>query len=140
MLIEAILLPLFVQVALIFGLLTWMGWLRVGDVRSGKVDRRDIALREPRWPARTQQAAYAFSNQFEVPVLFFVLVGLLISTRHADVIMVVLAWVFVLARIIQAGIHVTNNEVLWRSQAFALGVLVLLVMWIIFAIHILTGT
>ena len=59
-----------------------------------------IALREPNWPARTQQVANCFSNQFELPVLFYVLTILEIITRHADVVFVVLAWIFVLARLV----------------------------------------
>jgi hypothetical protein len=140
MMIEAILIPLFVQVGLTFALLFWMSGLRTHDYRSGVVDLRKVSLREPGWPARTTQVAYAFSNQFEVPVLFYVLVALLISTRHADLISVVLAWVFVIARIVQAGIHVTSNVVFRRGQAYAVGVVVLFVMWVIFAVRILSGT
>jgi len=101
------------------------------------VDLRNIALREPGWPARTTQVANAFSNQFEVPVLFYVLIVLLIATRHADLLFVVLAWLFVITRLVQAGIHVTDNVVLRRFRAYAAGVLVLLVMWIIFAVEML---
>jgi len=103
MMIEAILIPLFVQVGLTFMLLFGMGVMRTRDVRSGSVDLRNVGLREPRWPASTTQYAYAFSNQFEVPVLFYVLVCRLIMTRHADLMFVILAWIFVITRIIQAG-------------------------------------
>ncbi|HEY2138363.1 MAG TPA: MAPEG family protein [Xanthobacteraceae bacterium] len=140
MMFEAILIPLFVQVALVFGLLIWMCVRRGGDFRSGAVDPDKVALREPLYPERTTQAAYAYSNQFELPVLFYVLVALLIATRHADLIFVVLAWVFVITRLIQAGIHVTSNVIRWRGLAFGAGAIVLLVMWIIYAVEILTGT
>ena len=140
MMTQAILIPLFVEVALTFALLFGMAGLRTRDIKSGAVDRRNVALREPAWPQRTTQVAYAFANQFEVPVLFYVLVCLLLITRHADVVFVVLAWVFVIARILQAGIHVSSNKVLWRGQVFALGVVVLFIMWVIFAVEIITAT
>src|SRR6202158_3122232 len=140
MMFQAILIPLFVQVALTFGLLFWMGGLRGRDFGSGAVDPNKVGLREPGWPARTTQVAYAYSNQFELPVLFYVLVALLMIMRHADVIFVVLAWLFVLTRLIQAAIHVTNNDVLRRGQAYGVGVLVLFIMWVLFAVEILTGT
>ena len=140
MMIQAILIPLFVQVALVFALLFGMAALRVRDVASGTVDRRNIALREAGWPARTTQFMNAFANQFEVPVLFYVLVILLIMLHHAGWLFVLLAWIFVLFRILQAGIHVTANNVLWRGQAYAVSVVVLFVMWVIFAIEILSGT
>ena len=140
MMFQAILIPVFVQVALTFGLLFWMGALRGGDVRRGAVKLDKVGLREPGWPTRTTQVAYAFSNQFEVPVLFYVLVAFLMIMRHADVIFVVLAWLFVATRIVHAAIHVTSNAVKRRGPAFGIGVIVLLIMWVIFAVEILTGT
>jgi hypothetical protein len=94
--VQIVLLPLFVQVALTLGLGIWMAYLRRNDLRSGAVHPSKIALREPNWPARTQQVSYCFSNQFELPVLFYVLMILEIITRHADLIFLILAWVFVL--------------------------------------------
>jgi len=140
MMVQAILIPLFVQVALTFALWFGMATLRTRDIKGGAVDRRRIALGEPGWPARTTQFMNSFANQFEVPVLFYVLVILLIVLRHADLLFVILAWIFVLSRIVHAGIHVTRNEVLWRGQAYGLGAIVLFVMWVMFAVEILAGT
>ena len=58
-------------------------------------------------------------------------------TKHADLIFVVMAWIFVLLRIGHAYIHTTSNHVPTRFRIFAAGVLVLLLMWIIFAVRIL---
>ena len=98
MTIQAILLPLFVEVALTLGLLVWLFLLRRRDLVSRTVHPSKIALREPNWPQRTQQIANSFSNQFELPALFYVLTVLEIITRHADVVFVVLAWIFVIGR------------------------------------------
>ena len=49
----------------------------------------------------------------------------------------VLAWVFVLTRLLHAYIHTTSNIVRHRFNAFAVGVFILLAMWIIFAVRIL---
>jgi hypothetical protein len=135
--VQAILLPLFVQVALVFALAIRMAMLRGLALRNGEVHPRDIALREPNWPARATQAAYAFSNQFELPVLFYVLTILALQTRHADLLFVVLAWIFVLSRIVQAFVHVTSNRIRIRGAAYGVGGIVLLVMWIIFAVEVL---
>ena len=140
MMFQGILFPTFVQVGLTFVLLFWMAGLRTRDVRSGAVKPQSVSLREPLWPARTTQIAYAFSNQFEVPMLFYVLVALLIAMRHADLIQVLLAWVFVVTRLVHAGIFTTSNTVLYRGQAYAAGVIVLFIMWVMFAIEILLGT
>jgi hypothetical protein len=137
--IQAVLLPLFVEVILTLGLLLWLGFVRRDDLRSGAVRPEQIALREPNWPKRTQQIAYCFSNQFELPVLFYVLTILSIITHHADLIFVVLAWVFVLARIAQALVHTTSNVVMQRGTLYAVGALALMAAWLIFIVRILSG-
>ena len=137
--IQAILLPLFVEVALTLCLLLWLAELRRRDFKSGAVRPSQIALREPNWPVRTQQIAYSFSNQFELPVLFYVLTILEIITRHADLVFVVLAWIFVLMRIVQAYVHPTSNVVLRRGSFYVVGALVLIIMWAIFMVRILLG-
>lgn len=137
--IRAILLPLFVEVALTLGLLLWLALARRGDIRSGATHPSKIALREPNWPTRTQQIAYSFSNQFELPVLFYVLTILEIITRHADLVFVVLAWVFVAMRLGQSYVHTTSNRVVRRGMIYAVGAVVLIVMWVIFMVRIVLG-
>jgi hypothetical protein len=136
---QTILLPLFVEVALTLCLLLWLAELRRRDFKSGAVRPSQIALREPNWPVRTQQVAYSFSNQFELPVLFYVLTILEIMMRHADLVFVVLAWIFVLMRIAQAYVHTTSNVVLRRGSFYVVGALVLIIMWVIFMVRILLG-
>jgi hypothetical protein len=137
--LQAVLLPLFVEVLLTFGLLVWLGILRNRDLTGGAVKLRDIGLREPNWPPRTLQAAYSFSNQFELPVLFYVLTILVIITRHADLIFVVMAWVFVIMRLAQAYEHTTTNHVRRRGMFYGVAAVVLFLMWAIFAVRILFG-
>jgi hypothetical protein len=137
--LQAVLLPLFVEVILTFALMLWMGALRSGDYRSGVVKAGDIALREPNWPKRTAQAANAFSNQFELPVLFYVLTILEWVTRHAGYVFVVLAWIFVVCRLLQAYVHITSNVVRFRSVFFSISALVLMIMWAIYIVEVLTG-
>ena len=82
--LQAILLPLFVEVILTFVLLG--GWPHCAPrYNSGSVRPEDIALREPNWSTRTLQVAYSFSNQFELPVLFYVLTILAYMTHNAGV-------------------------------------------------------
>ena len=137
--LQAVLAPLFVQVVLTFALLVWLANQRITLISSGVVKRTDIALREPNWPARTLQLQNAVSNQFEVPVLFYALTILSIVTRHADLAFVILAWVFVLLRIIHASIHVTDNDVRRRGLTFIAATTVLMVIWILFMLRILLG-
>ena len=137
---EMILLPLFVEVILTFVLLFWLGPLRARDFRSGLVREEDIALRQPNWSKPALQVQYSFSNQFELPVLFYVLTILAYVTHHAGVLFVVLAWVFVIFRLFQAYVHVTNNKVMLRGAFFGVSAVALAIMWIVFIVEILTGT
>jgi hypothetical protein len=137
--IRFVLLPLFVEVLLTFGLMLGMMFHRTSALRRGESRFEAIALREPNWPVRAQQFAYSFSNQFELPVLFYVLTILSVITRHADLLFVILAWIFVMFRILQASVHVTNNNVRLRGGFYGVSALVLLIMWVIFIVRILLG-
>lgn len=134
---KALLAPVFVQVLLTFCLLFWTGRVRFAAARAGAVRVQDISLGERTWPAPVQQVSNAFANQFELPVLFYAVVGLALATRQGDTLFVGLAWLFVLTRIVHAGIYATSNVVIRRFQAFLAGALVLLAMWFVFAVKIL---
>jgi hypothetical protein len=79
----------------------------------------------------------SFNNQFQLPLLYYVLVAIALPLRHADLVFVLLSWVFVVTRFAHAGIFVTTNNVQYRSLAWFAGVLVLLAMWLYFALRIL---
>jgi hypothetical protein len=137
--IQMILAPLFVQVLLTLGVMILMASRRSAAIRAKEVREADVALREPNWPPRAMQAAYAFGNQFELPVLFYLLTVLSIMTRHADLIFVLLAWVFVTLRVLQAWIYVTSNNLRYRAIYFAAGAIVLTIMWVVFIVRIMLG-
>jgi hypothetical protein len=135
--VQFVLLPLFVEVLLTFGVMFGMMYFRTATLQRGETRFEDIALRQPNWPVRASQFAYAFSNQFELPVLFYVLTVLEIVTRHADLLFVVLAWIFVATRVMQAVVHVTNNNVRVRGTFYGIGAIILVIMWVIFIVRIL---
>ncbi len=135
---QAILLPLFVEVLLTFALLIWMGPLRSRDLKSG-VRPESIALREPNWSKCTMQVANAFSNQFEIPVLFYVLTILEYVTHSAGTAFVVLAWIFVVFRYLHAYVHVTSNIVRIRGALYGISTLALVIAWVMYVVDVLTA-
>jgi hypothetical protein len=135
--IQIVLLPLFVEVLLTFGVMFGMMYFRTSSLQRGETRLKDIALREPNWPVRATQFGYAFANQFELPVLFYVLTILEIVTRHADLFFVFLAWVFVAMRVLQAWVHVTDNNVRVRGAFYGVGAIILVIMWAIYIVRIL---
>ena len=137
--ITAVILPVLVQAGLTLILLFCLGRTRVRHLRSGEVKVQDIVLGERNWPKRVTQIQNAYQNQFELPVLFYVLVALALVTRKADMLFVVMSWMFVVSRLAHAAIHTTSNKLAWRFQAFVIGVLLLAAMWVIFGIRIFSA-
>jgi hypothetical protein len=137
MTVQSVLLPVFVLVGLTFFLLLWMAGARRGALVGGETKIRDIALGQPNWPTRATQIGNCFSNQFELPLLFYILIAIALPLRHADLVIVMLSWVFVVCRFAHAGIFVTSNDLKARSLAWFAGVLVLFAMWLYFALKIL---
>ncbi|WP_229182781.1 MAPEG family protein [Bradyrhizobium oropedii] len=135
--VQMVLLPVFIQIGLTFALLFGMATLRTRTLASGETKMRDIALREQNWPARATQLGNCFANQFELPVLFYVLIAIALPLRRADLFIVLMSWVFVVTRFAHAGVFVTSNDVRPRSLAWFAGVLVLAAMWLYFALRLL---
>ena len=135
--VRMVLAPVFVLVGLTFALLLGMALSRRNALVSKQTKVRDIVLGQQNWPVRTTQIGNCFKNQFELPVLFYILIALALPLRHADLVIVLLSWVFVVARFVHAGIFVKSNDLNRRSLAWFAGALVLFIMWVYFALKIL---
>ncbi len=127
--VQMVLLPVFVLVALAFALLLGMAAGRDAGARN--------TSEQTNWPSRATKIGDCFEDQFELPLLFYALIALALPLRHADLVIVLLSWVFVVTRFAHAGIFVTSDNVRQRSQVWFAGVLVLLAMWLYFALKIL---
>jgi len=135
--VQMVLLPVFVLVGLTFALLLGMVATRRNALVSGETKIRDIALGEPNWPKRAIQIANCYRNQFELPLLFYVLIAIALPLRRADLFIVLMSRMFVVIRFAHAGVFVTSNDLGQRSNVWLAGVLVLLAMWIYFALKLL---
>jgi hypothetical protein len=111
--IQMVLLPVFVQVGLTFALLLWL--------RGG----------------RGKAATGPISDELGLPLLFYVLIAIALPIRHADLVIVMLSWVFVVTRFAHAGILIGARDGGERSMAWYASVLVLLAMWLYFALKLL---
>ncbi|MGK9166143.1 MAPEG family protein [Inquilinus limosus] len=124
---QAILLPLFVQVALIFVLMIW-------TLRSRHRALQGAASGQP---ARSTEISDCLQSQLQLSLLFFVLVILAMMTRKADLLFVVMSWALVVVLIIHAAAEAGSGRPRLRSGAFAAAILLLLAMWVIFVLRIL---
>ena len=116
MTVQMVLLPVFVLVFLTLGLFFWTG-------RRGATTRND--------------ASDATNHASQLDLLFYALIAIGLPLRKIDLALVCLSWVFVVTRFFHAGIFVTSNNVRQRGLVWFSGVLVLLAMWIYFALKIL---
>lgn len=124
------------QAAVVIFLLFALGFGRFTAARKGRAKRGPDG--KLIFPERVVQLSDCVNNQFQVPSLFFVAALLALHTGAAGPIFAILAWVFVIFRVIHAAIFVTTNVILHRFLAFVVGAVVVLIMWAMILIHLLT--
>jgi hypothetical protein len=138
MTIPSILLPVFVEVALVFILLGLMARSRMDALNTG-VRARDIALSSDGFPARSRQISNCYTNQFEMPLLFIAAVILAIVVHHAGTLFVLVEWLFVIARVAHALVHTTSNNVAIRGPLFLASAVATALLWLLLALGVLFG-
>ena len=136
--IQSVLLPVLVQVALVFVLLGAMAKTRRDAMRAG-VRERDIALSDAAWPARAKQFANCYANQFEMPVLFMLAVIFAIVLHQAGTLFVILEWLFVALRLGHAFVHTTGNKVSVRGLLFIGSAAATALLWLLIFIGVFFG-
>jgi hypothetical protein len=131
-----ILWPTFALVAIIYAVWGVMFVKRFGHIRRNPPQPADFADGDAamRYFRPVEMPANNFRNLFEMPVLFFALVPLLMLTRHAGHVQVILAWIYVLLRGVHSLIHVGPNKVMPRFMVYFASCIVLSIMWIGFVI------
>ena len=132
---SAILWPAVVLALLTLGLFVPLIQGRFRAVKTGEARPGQFKLRE-REPDSTRAFYNAVVNQFETPVLFYALVALVFVTGQGDGWMVALAWGYVVFKAAQTFVLVTSNKLRPRMMAFGVAILLLTLMWILFALRL----
>jgi hypothetical protein len=139
--LTAILWPTFILVALVYAVWLTMFVKRFGHIKAHPPTAQDFSTGEAalRYFTPVEMPANNLRNLFEMPVLYFALVPLLLVTHHANHIQVLLAWIYVLLRIAHSAIHAGRGPVMPRFLVYALSCAVLSAMWIGFAVDLALG-
>ncbi|KRB31700.1 MULTISPECIES: MAPEG family protein [Mesorhizobium] len=132
----AIFWPVLAQVLLIYIVYAVLGRRRYGAIRSGEAKVGQYKVRSTE-PASSVTVAANLSNQFELPVLFYVLCLTLHVTNGVNYLTLALMWIFVASRCFHAWVHLTSNNLLLRSRSFSFGAVIILLGWIWLALHLL---
>lgn len=114
--------------------------LRVTAVTRGDVQPGYFLYNRGKLPDYLARVEQNYTNQFELPVLFYALILLLYVTHGANGIQLLLLWGFVLSRVVHSLIHIRLNRLLWRRNSFAVGFLLLLASWTLLGIQLLFRT
>lgn len=131
-----IFLPVLAHIFLIFMMYIYLAMVKSKAVKGGNVDRQKASLNSKAWPDNVVQVSNNLDNQFESPIIFYMLSVIYYLTANVDSILLSIMSLYVLTRYVHAYIHVTSNYVPYRFQIFRAGVLILLglTVWLAFKI------
>jgi len=120
--------PVLVQVLLTLLVYVLLIQRKIRAMKAGTVDMTRRALHDDAWPESVMQINNNIRNQFEVPVLFYVLAFSLWALDAVHWPALAAAWLFVISRIVHAGVHVGSNYVPNRRRVFTIGWFIVLAM------------
>jgi hypothetical protein len=128
--------PVVAMAALTFAVLGVLGALRFTAIRQRAYPLRYFKLMQrpagAEFPEHAEAAARNLINLFEVPVLFYALVPLLVLSGRRDALTLGLLWTFVAFRALHSAVHVTVNRLGLRFALHLMANLVLLAAWVCF--------
>lgn len=123
--------PMFMMVMLTFIILLFTFRVRSSSVKSGEVSIKYFSIYQgDHIPEIVHKTGRHFSNLFEIPVLFYVAGLLYLTLDQTSSFTVNCAWAFVASRIVHTCIHLGYNNVVHRAIVYAIGVALVLAMWI----------
>jgi len=114
---SSILWPMLAQIGWTFLLYVWLTVERARAVAGGEVNYSafEFSRNEPPSVARITRN---LANQFELPVIFYAAVVLLVVIGRVTTLDVLAAWVFVGGRVIHTLVQTRTNDVPLRGRVF----------------------
>ena len=125
---DLIFVPVLIQVLLTLFVFIRLGQVKEQAVKRGEVDQTRRALHDDAWPDYVLKVNNNIRNQFETPVLFFVLVIGLWSLGAATVTAQLLALTYALLRLAHASVHLGSNIIRIRKRLFQASIVALLLL------------
>ncbi|MEL0631361.1 MAPEG family protein [Pseudoalteromonas carrageenovora] len=126
-----IILAMFAQVTLSLVVMIVMGKRRITATKNKQLNLTDFKTMQLDKAGDTVRVADRnFSNQFEIPVLFYAGCLLALQLNSASYLVAALACLFVVSRIVHTIIHLGNNNVRARFNVFLFGCGCVFVIWL----------
>ncbi len=126
-----ILIPMLILVLWTLVMLGWMALSRLPVMSAMKMDPQagartaDLAAK---LPAEVQWKADNYNHLMEQPTIFYAVCIVLAISGNGEGLSLILAWTYVVSRIVHSVIQSTTNQVPLRFGIFAVGSMALLVM------------
>jgi hypothetical protein len=134
---NVIFLPVLAHMLLVFGLYIFLGKVKSLAVKEGQVDRQKAALNSREWPEYVVKVSNNLANQFESPILFYMLSVMYYLSDNVSAVLIILLSLYTISRYVHAYVHVTSNYVPYRFKSFLVGVLILLALTFYLVFNIL---
>ena len=127
---KLLILAMAAQAFLTMAILVLMGRERVPRVMSGEIPMAEVAVERTAYPLKARLLSNSFDNQFQLPVLFYVVALLALMLGGVTWLETIAAGLFVALRLAHAVIHVTTNHLLQRFAVYTTGLAVLAILWL----------
>jgi hypothetical protein len=130
--------PLLVQMLLTMYVFIALANKKFAAAKEGGIDLKRAAYDNNAWPQSVILVSNNLHNQFQAPLIFYVLSFAFFVLQQVDMVVLTIAWVFVVSRIVHFFIHTGSNFVPYRMKIFIVGFLCLLVLMAYLAIKLVS--
>ncbi|MEX2129084.1 MAG: MAPEG family protein [Xanthobacteraceae bacterium] len=134
----SILWPLLAQIVWTFSLYAWLTFARHQAVGRGEADYTSFEFNREEPPA-VARIRLNLANQFELPVIFYAAVALLVALDQVQAIDVIAGWIFVIGRVIHTGVQTLTDNVPLRGRVFLINFMAVVVLVVHLAWFALQG-
>lgn len=123
--------PLLAQMAIPIMVLLLNGKRKAADVKAGSVNLEKVAMDNEAWSKSVVLTSKNLANQFQFPVIFYVLCLMLAGLDAVSMLALGLAWAFVASRAVHVCAHVADNIIKIRMPSFMLGIVLLIALFVV---------
>jgi hypothetical protein len=120
--IASILWPMLAHIGWVSMLYVWLTVARQRAVRSGQIESSCFVLGRDE-PVEVARITRNLANQFELPLIFYALVVLLVALGQVTLFDVIAAWLFVAGRVAHTLVQTLTDNVPLRGQVFTINFL-----------------
>ncbi|HAG94564.1 MAG: hypothetical protein CMK83_17195 [Pseudomonadales bacterium] len=136
---KMIFLPVLIHILLTLSVFIALASAKKKALQEGGVNEDRRGLFDDAWPNKVIQINNNIRNQFELPVLFYILIFMLWELGGVNSVAVIVAWLFVISRMLHAYIHTGTNYVPLRRKVFMFGALMVLALSVLVSKALFSG-